>query len=800
MRFLFCLGILFMPILLYSKTIIVKDSLTSRPISSSFAYGNDIKVFQKANVNGEINLSRFKDLDSINIFSSGYKKLKLSMNDIVDKQIINLVSTIYELDEIVLSANKWEQAKIDVSSRIENISKEVISFRNPQTSADLIGQTDYVYVQKSQMGGGSPMIRGFSSNRVLLVVDGVRMNNAIFRSGNLQNVISLDANAIENSEVLFGPGSVMYGSDAIGGVMDFHTLSPRFNFDGWKVSGNALVRTNSANFEKTGHLDFNVANSKLAFLTSFSYSDYDNMRMGARGGDETLHFLRNEYQTRINNRDTVLKNSNPREQIKTGFNQYNFMQKLKYKIAESTEIEAAYHYSETSDIPRYDRLITYRGDNLIDGRWDYGPQIWSLASLKVTNYNSNFFYDLAKLIVAYQTFEESRITRGFGRPQENNRIEKVGALSVNLDFDKKINKLNLGYGLEYVRNDISSQAFRLNIETNEKSELSTRYPNGSDWTSIASYITGRYDFTEKMLINFGLRYNQFVINSKFDNQFYDFQFNEANINDGSFSGSVGSVYKFNDKFHSFINLSTGFRAPNIDDIGKVFDSQPGLVVIPNPNLSSEIAYNGEIGVAGLLFEKIYFDISTYYTLLKNVMSRRNYTFNGLDSIYFDGVLSQVQAILNLDQAYIYGIQAGVRVELPYNLELSSKINYQKGEEFDGAEWLPLRHAAPLFGSTKLNWKYKRYQAEFFANYNGGLANNQLAPTELEKPFLYAKDENGDSFYKSWVTLNIRGAIDISNQFTLYFGFDNLTDIRYITYSSGLASPARSVNASLKYSF
>jgi hemoglobin/transferrin/lactoferrin receptor protein len=182
------------------------------------------------------------------------------------------------------------------------------------------------------------------------------------------------------------------------------------------------------------------------------------------------------------------------------------------------------------------------------------------------------------------------------------------------------------------------------------------------------------------------------------------------------------------------------------------------------------------------------------------MSRRNFQFNGQDSIIFDEVLSQVQAIQNLDQAYIYGIQAGIKVELPFNLELSSKINYQKGEEFDGQEWTPLRHAAPLFGSTKLNWKYKLYQLEFFANYNGGLNNNQLALSELDKPHLYAKDKNGDSFYQSWITLNIKGAINISNQFTFFFGFDNLTDIRYITYSSGIVSPGRSVNASLKYSF
>ena len=80
--------------------------------------------------------------------------------------------------------------------------------RNPQTTADLLGQIGSVFIQKSQMGGGSPMIRGFATNRVLMVADGVRMNNAIYRSGNNQNIISIDPFSLEDAEVIFGPGSI----------------------------------------------------------------------------------------------------------------------------------------------------------------------------------------------------------------------------------------------------------------------------------------------------------------------------------------------------------------------------------------------------------------------------------------------------------------------------------------------------------------------------------------------------------------------------------------------------------------
>ncbi|GAI23612.1 unnamed protein product, partial [marine sediment metagenome] len=130
------------------------------------------------------------------------------------------------LEESVISASKWEQNKSEIPNRIKSIFESDIQFHNPQTAADLIGSSNEVFIQKSQMGGGSPMIRGFAANSVLLVIDGIRMNNAIYRSGNLHNVISLDPNIIEGSEIIFGPGSVVYGSDALGGVMDFHTKRP----------------------------------------------------------------------------------------------------------------------------------------------------------------------------------------------------------------------------------------------------------------------------------------------------------------------------------------------------------------------------------------------------------------------------------------------------------------------------------------------------------------------------------------------------------------------------------------------
>jgi hemoglobin/transferrin/lactoferrin receptor protein len=237
-----------------------------------------------------------------------------------------------ELEEVTVSVNKWEQKLNEVPNKIAKVNLRDVRLQNPQTAADMLNLTGYVFIQKSQLGGGSPMIRGFATNRVLIVVDGVRMNNAIFRSGNLQNVISLDALSTQSAEVIFGPGSIIYGSDAIGGVMDFHSLQPTYSTnDKWHIRANGVVRYSSANNERTGHVDFSAGNKRFAYTGSITYSDFDDLKMGRHGGDGS--YLRPVYAMRVNNKDSVFRNADPRVQKFTGYHQVNVLQRLRFKAS-----------------------------------------------------------------------------------------------------------------------------------------------------------------------------------------------------------------------------------------------------------------------------------------------------------------------------------------------------------------------------------------------------------------------------------------------------------------------------------
>jgi hemoglobin/transferrin/lactoferrin receptor protein len=720
-------------------------------------------------------------------------------------QEVNDTTKISYLNEVVISVNRWEQNLREVSSRVTKVGAQQIQFQNPQTAADLLGLSNQVFIQKSQLGGGSPMIRGFATNRVLLVVDGVRMNNAIFRSGNLQNVISLDANAIEETEVIFGPGSVMYGSDAIGGVMDFHTLNPRFSTDDKvKLTGNAFSRYSSANEERTGHLDFTVGLKKWAFTTSITKGFYGDLRMGSNG---PIEYTRPDYQMRDGNgNDVSVINPDANVQVSTGFDQLNVMQKIRFKPNENWSVSYGFHFSETSNVPRYDRLLLKTGNVFTSAEWYYGPQKWMMHALNVNFVKATALFDQAKLTAGYQEYEESRHNRNFtggNRNRRTDRFEAVKAFSVNIDFDKQLNpRANLFYGAEYVSNQVGSTARRVNIVDGTVSGVSTRYPNGSVWSSTAAYASLRYKLAAKWLLNASARYTYVYTYAPFDLTYFDFPFTEASLKNGAVNGSLGLIYNPTSNWKIYSNLSTGFRAPNVDDIGKVFDSTPGTVVVPNANLEPEKAYNAELGFTGKIAEGLTMDVSAFYTLLNNAIVRGRYTFNGQSQIDYDGTLSDVYALQNSSELSVRGFQVGLLWEITKNFKLTSNLNIQSGKEKDivtGLDYSPT-HVAPTFGSIQLVYKKDAFQFSAYMNYQGEISYENLALTERADAHLYAKDANGNPFAASWTTFHIKAAYTINKIFTFDVGVENLFDKRYRPYSSGITAPGRNIFGTLRIKF
>lgn len=773
---------------LKAQNIMVVDSDDKVPIEYVYVLVEDV-AFLTTDEKGMVNVDDLGTEDDIIVIQqTGYRTVKIPKSELSKTELntLELQMSNININEVTISALKWEHRAEELPVQVEVLDRKLIEFQNPQTSADLLGASNQVFIQKSQLGGGSPMIRGFATSRVLLTVDGVRMNNAIFRGGNIQNVLSIDPLSIQRTEVIFGPSSVIYGSDALGGVMNFTTLQPQFALskDGRRVNANAMLRTATANNERTVHIDFNLATHNFSSYTSVSSSFFDDLEIGSYGDE---FYTRPTFQVRGDTSDFTANNPNPNIQVNTGYEQFNAMQKFKYRANENVTWEIDYHYSRLSDVPRYDRLTQTRNGNLRFGEWYYGPQEWQMARLGYTFTEPVGFFDKLKFVGAWQNFRESRHDRNFNSDLRENRFETVDAYSFNIDFQKYFTEKNqLYYGIESVLNYTGSTAYEENIITGTRSPIQTRYPDGSSWMSHSAYVTWMLDLGKRYTLTSGLRYSVIDIATDFEESLLPLPYEEVNLNTGALIGSIGIAKEYGANSRLYANLGTGFRAPNIDDIGKFFELDNGSTVIPNPDLQSEYLTSIELGIQQRVKESYEVELVAYYSYLDNAIDRRPSTLNGQDSILVGGELLQVQSVQNLGGAYIYGLSGSIGADLTDHWNVKASANYTYGEATDGEPW---RHAAPFFGNVSVGYLYERFRAQFYVNYNGEISPDRMAPSERDKG-IYITNEQGLAYAPSWYTFNLKGTFRINEYVEVNAGVENILDVRYRPYSSGITAPGR----------
>lgn len=777
----------------FSQNIIVDDESTGKPVGDVFIYHENKTNVSYTNEKGAADVSDFPT--GLIFFQHPSFHLK-SVAYLGGNLKVQLKEKIINFNEIVVSANKWEQSEESISQQIMSINKKTIQFQNPQTTADLLANSGQVFVQKSQLGGGSPKIRGFAANSVLLVVDGVRMNNAIFRSGNLQNVINIDANALESSEVIFGPGSVIYGSDAMGGVMDFHTIEPKWSSDdATDFSGNTLLRYSSAAKERTGHFDFSVAKKRFTFFHSTTFTSFDDLRAGGnRRGGYKGEFERNFYAERINGEDQLILNEDINIQKFSGYDLFNTISKAKFRLNDNMDISYGFYYSTTSDIPRYDNLtetISSDSDSLDAAEWYYGPQDWQMHAIELNYYSSNALFDQARTTLAYQFFEESRNDRKFGEDRLRTRTETVDMYSIAFDFDKEFDRSNLYYGVDFFHNDIASDGFRRNIDTNEITNTSSRYPDGgSDYTSFAIYGSYVYNLSNQVVLNTGLRYNSILLKgSTTDSLAIAAGLSNIDLSNSALNGALGLAINLDQTNKISYNIATGFRSPNVDDVGKIFE-KGNQQVVPNPDLQPEYSISNELSYEHKTGQAL-FRIVGFYSRLFDAIIDGPFTLNGSSTFDNDGETLDVVAKVNTGAAELYGTSLLIQAEISDNWAVSKSITYTGGKDITNSQ--PLRHTTPLFGKASVTYQENKLRTEFFIEYNGDRKREDIPTSEIEgKPFLYTADGS-----PGWYTLNLKASYQVSDFLNVNMGLENILDTHYRPYSSGISAPGRNLIVALR---
>ena len=784
----------------FGQVVTIVDNSTREPLYNVIIQDKN-NTQLKTNIKGKADVSNLYRGDSVLVYQLGYSTKKILLSIANTDETIGLSTKTVMLDEIILSANRKSEHKIDVPFSLGIIKQKDIEFTNPATTGDMLLNTGLVNVQKSQAGGGSPNLRGFEANKVLLVVDGVRMNNAIYRGGHLQDVMTIDANMLERTEVLFGPSSTIYGSDALGGVMHFYTKNAEYSTDDrMLVKTNAMVRYASAANEKTGHLDVNLGWKKFASLTNITFSDFDNLRAGATKLEGyTNTWDRNYYVKRFDNRDSMVKNDNNNLQIQSGYSQMDLMQRFNVKTGKYFNHNLNIQYSASSFLPRYDRLAgDYSGGKLKFAENGYNPQTRLLTAYTM-DYNAlTKISDNIKIILAYQKIDQDRVTRRFQNVNRITQMENVSVLSANVDIYKVIKeKHELRYGVELTNNDVVSNANSVNILTNIEKPSNTRYADGgSKMSTFALYASHAWEVNKNFVITDGLRFTSTALTCNFkDTTFFKFPFSTAKQNNQALTGSLGFTWKAEDDYKVSLLANTGFRAPNVDDMSKVFESAGSVVIVPNPTLKPEYTYNFEMNISKVFQKRYKFDITGYYTSLTNALVVKDFKLNGSDSVMYNGTQCKVQATQNIDNAYILGLISGVQFDFNDNVSFKSVLNYTYGRYTDvkNDTVVPLDHISPLFGQTSLLYKNKMINGEFFVRYNGKKALDKYSPSG-EDNLQYATVKG----MPAWFTLNLRLGVNLTKSFRITAACENITDNRYRIFASGINAPGRNFIISLRY--
>ncbi len=794
---------------------------------------------------GKIIIRHLALRDTVQISYTGYNTLKKPLyklrNQFKEKGKIRLDPTI-ELTEIeIVGATKFSEKERNIPSVVQAITAKEIALSNPQNTAEVLEDGGQVYVQRTQSGGGSPVIRGFEANKVLIVLDGVRMNNAIYRNGHLQSILTVDNAALERAEVVFGPAAVIYGSDALGGVLALSTKDPKlkFNRDEPAISETGFfTRYSTVNDEKTAHLDLMFGGEQWGSFSSFTYSDFNFVRAGSRKpiGLDSIpdNWLRNEYIRIQNGDDIIVRNQDPLDQraynlnlntqTKTGYSQIDFIQKIKYKPSNDLIFTMNFQFSNSSDIPRYDQLTARKSGKLKFAEWHYDPQVRKMLSLRADIFKENRFFNKGIITAAYQHIEEDRIRRKRNSRLRERQREDVYVGSLNLDFKKAFDneeRSKVSYGLEYTYNYVDSNADIFDIRSKERYPAVTRYPGGGSISnSLAAYTSYSWrNEADNLNLIGGLRFTNYNLTSNFndDVNLIEWPFQKIELNNRNrLTGSVGLTFTPNQwRFRTLV--SSAFRTPNVDDLSKI-RIKDGFITVPNPELSHEYAYTGEVTI-GREFGKqesknnvtygTLAKISTtgFYTLIDNAIVRKptSYVIDGEERTTIIDETGEEQIMIgntNAASAFIYGISGNFDLDINSNWHFDASVSFTKGRYTSGITeqdtLLPLSHIPPLYGKATIGYKLDKWNLEGVVKFNAKKPIEEYDPTSGNSDNL---DEAVEGFgTPAWVTYNLYSSYQLSKAIQLNIGVENILDLHYRTFASGVSAPGRNFVVTVRGNF
>ena len=749
------------------QEIIILDSITNLPIKGTSINNHALSNIVFSNEFGLADITNFDHNDTLFFNHLAYKKTNMIKKNIINKEVRLSLKT-HALENIDISDSKTTSLK--ELNFIKTKRPSIINSQSSQISG-LLEKNMGLSIQHSQSGGGSPNLKGMEANKLLIVVDGVPLNNTIFRSGHMQASSTINPIFLENIEILSGPASVVYGNAAMNGAIVMNTKKPNQDcsteiIQQYETSSKAIFTSLMSNYK--------LKNS--THVLGISLKSYQDLKMGAN----RIHGFKN-----WGNENIIVKNN---VQEKTGYTQGDFLLKSLLKLNRSVFLILNTHMSSSSNINRFDKLNDVNNGAAKYKHWYYGPQKRLFQSLRLKNYSSSYIYDESTYTLAFQKIQESRHKQKTSDLYLNNRKEDLSILDFMCSYFKKINTTHLDWGLDFRYQKLNSTANLSN--KNEYYYNTTRYPDGG--TSVINngfYTHGKFKFSKKIIALTGLRFNINSLSACFkDTTTVKLPFKEIRLENTSFSGSFKLIYYPVSNMLLDIALSNGFRNPNTDDVGKIFSKNDVSVIIPNNKLTPEKSINIESNFKLNIENKLSINAQVFRTYITDAITRNEAQLNGLDSIWYDGELMKVLMNSNINSAIINGFCLGYNFKLSNRITLKSILNIIKGQTGSNT---PLAHIPPTNLNSDLIYRHKNHRIYLNIHYNALKKSSEYDIAGIDN-----LEEATPIGNPSWYTLNSKYRINFDKNFVIVFGINNIMNIHYKTFGSGISSSGRNFTLSL----
>jgi len=706
------------------------------------------------------------------------------------------------LNQVVISGSKFSEKKKNIVQKIDIVNQRQMIQMNAQNMADVLINTGQVFVQKSQQGGGSPVIRGFEASRIQLNIDGIRHNNAIFRAGHLQNIISFDNNALERVEILNGPASTLHGSDALGGVIVMKTIDPKFGKSNQLTlnGAQAMVRYSTVNEEGTVNAGLHLGTNKFASFTNITVTRFSDMKQGKNGVDSIMMLWKKNFIVEnVNGVDTMLVNPDPFKQVETGYSQVDVLEKISIMQGNKIKHGLNLQLSNSSNIPRYDRLTETSNGIAKNAEWYYGPQFRTLAAYTFDANRLNGFFNDVTATLNHQHWTESRHNRGYKKPTIAHRTENINVIGYNLAARHKSSVHELTIGTDGQLNSLKSEANKTDIVSGLETKIDTRYPDGDNTMNLFGlYAQHTMKLNnDRVVINDGVRLNHSSLHSTLVDTAIQFHMPILDLKQSNqaITGNLGVAFMPNDDLRFTANISSGFRSPNFDDMVKIFESTNNMLIVPNKDLKPEYTKNGELGVQyndGV----IEIGATGFYTQFTNAIVVDKFTYEGKDSIMYNGSMTKVYASQNKAEAFLYGGSVEASYRPVANFCMFGNMTYTYGRYNQADTMLvPLDHIPPVTGRLGMRYSTSQWYTELYSLFNGRkkLFDYNLAG-EDNLPYATPNGMPG------WFTVNLRAGVTVAKYVQLQGGIENILDKNYRYFASGMSAPGRNFVLAIRFKY